>query len=131
MLVCSLPGVYIVFVFRRWRVDSKTHPGGPSCRVTVINVWRGEIRCSLNGKDIFAFCFHIDGAIDYIGMNSSVTLTSTNQRQCINITVVDDSICEADEIIPVLLTTNEDPSEVMLNPSFAMVTIIDDDGRYT
>ena len=60
-----------------------------------------------------------------------MTLTSTNQRQCINITVVDDSICEADEIIPVLLTTNEDPSEVMLNPSFAMVTIIDDDGRYT
>lgn len=59
-----------------------------------------------------------------------MTLTSTNQRQCINITVVDDFICEADETIPVLLTSNEDPSEVMLNPSSAMVTIIDDDGRY-
>ena len=72
--------------------------------------------------------YHTDDAVDYVGINSSVILTPTNQRQCINITVVDDSICEADETIPVLLTSSEDPSEVILDPSSAVVTIIDDDG---
>lgn len=58
-----------------------------------------------------------------------MTFTPANQgqTQCREITVTDDLLCEGDETIPVLLSTNEEPSEVRLSPPTATVVITDND----
>ena len=68
---------------------------------------------------------------DYTAVNSVMTFTPANQRQlqCVTISVADDLICEADETFSCQLTSTEDPSEVNLNPSFGLVTIVDNDGK--
>ena len=71
--------------------------------------------------------------VDYIELNSlRITITPTNQLilQCADITVVDDLICEADETIPVLLNSTDNPSGIMFSPSSAVVTIVDDEGMF-
>lgn len=67
--------------------------------------------------------------IDFSGVNSLVTFTPANQgqTQCREITVTDDLLCEGDETIQVLLSTNEEPSEVRLSPPTATVVITDND----
>ena len=47
---------------------------------------------------------------------------------CIDIPIIDDSICEDDETINVLLTTN-DPDAVVTTPS-TIATIVDNDGGF-
>ena len=81
--------------------------------------------CLLN----LVFDSSTDG-VDYTGISVPVTFNPANQAdlQCSDITVDDDLICEADETIPVSLTTAEDPNEVQLSPASATVTIIDNDG---
>ena len=68
--------------------------------------------------------------VDYTAINSQVIFTPTNQGQtlCRSIPVDDDLICEADETISVSVTT-ADPA-VILSPSSALVTIIDNDGKF-
>ena len=68
---------------------------------------------------------------DYTAVNSVMTFTQANQGQlqCATISVIDDLICEADETFSCQLTTTEDPNDVTLNPSFGLVTIVDNDGR--
>ena len=76
--------------------------------------------------------FAADG-VDYIELNSlRITITPTNQLilQCADITVVDDLICEADETIPVLLNSTDNPSGIMFSPLSAVVTIVDDEGMF-
>ena len=60
--------------------------------------------------------------------NSEIMFTPINQAQiqCITIAVVDDLISEADETVPVLVTTAD--HAVNLSPSAAVVTIVDNDG---
>ena len=67
---------------------------------------------------------------DYTPINSQVIFTPTNQGQtlCRIIPVDDDFICEADETIFVSVTTT-DPA-VNLSPSSAVVTLIDNDGKF-
>ena len=67
---------------------------------------------------------------DYTAINSQVIFTPANQGQtlCRSIPVNDDLICEADETISVSVTT-ADPA-VNLSPSSAVVTIIDNDGKF-
>ena len=59
-----------------------------------------------------------------------MTFTPANQGQtlCRLIPVNDDLVCEADETILVSVTT-ADPA-VNLSPSTAVVTIIDNDGKF-
>ena len=68
---------------------------------------------------------------DYTPTSSIMTFTQANQGQlqCLPITVIDDLICEADETFSCQLTSTEDPNDVILNPSFGLVTIVDNDGR--
>ena len=72
--------------------------------------------------------------VDYIEVNSlRINITPrTNQLilQCTDITVVDDLICEADETIPILLNSNDNPSGIIFSPSSAVVTIVDDEGMF-
>ena len=67
---------------------------------------------------------------DYTPINSQVIFTPANQgqTQCQIIPVDDDLICEADETVFVSATTT-DPA-VNLSPSSAVVTIIDNDGKF-
>ena len=68
---------------------------------------------------------------DYTPASSIMTFTEANQGQlqCVTISVDDDLICEADETFSCSLTSTEDPSDVILNPSFGLVTIVDNDGK--
>ena len=56
--------------------------------------------------------------------------TPANQGQllCRTIPVMDDLVCEADETISVSVTTTD--SAVTPSPSSAVVTIIDNDGKF-
>ena len=67
-------------------------------------------------------------------MNSlRITITPTTNQltlHCTDITVVDDLICEADETIPILLNSTDNPSGIIFSPSSAVVTIEDDEGMF-
>lgn len=73
-------------------------------------------------------CFTV--GVDYTASNFQVTFTPVNQGQllCRTIPVMDDLVCEGDETISVSVTTI-DPA-VTLSPSSAVVTIIDNDGKF-
>ena len=49
---------------------------------------------------------------------------------CIDIPIENDDLCEGDEIFQVALSDNNDPNTLIVAPTLATVTIIDDDGRY-
>ena len=62
-----------------------------------------------------------------------LTLTSTQTRACINISIVDDQLVEGNETFTVSLRFSEAPGrdQVFLGkPNTATVTIVDDDGTY-
>ena len=69
---------------------------------------------------------------------SSPTITFINLptfnsrlRQCIDIPIIDDDVNEVAEVFQVLLTRDpaSTPDNVEINPSTAIITIQDDDGK--
>ena len=55
------------------------------------------------------------------------TFLNQNQQMCASVTIVDDLIFEDDESFYALLTDPNNVFGLVLNPSMARITIIDDD----
>ena len=68
--------------------------------------------------------------MDYIELSRILTFAACDTRQCVNITIVDDSVNEPVEEFDVTLegTRGLDP-RISLNPVDARVVIFDDDGK--
>ena len=72
---------------------------------------------------------------DYIAIPSETIkiFSSSSQVQTLQISIVNDSILEMNEVFQASLTlvNAADADRVMLQPSSASVTIVDEDGKYT
>ncbi len=55
--------------------------------------------------------------------------TIDDQLLCVSFGIIDDFVSENNETFCVTLTSNEPDGSVIVNPSSATVTIIDDDGK--
>jgi len=72
---------------------------------------------------------------DYGGNAFQLVFTSAtplNTPVCVpagNVPIVNDGICESDEIFTILLSTQPPETQVNLNPQTGTATIIDDDGN--
>lgn len=64
-------------------------------------------------------------AQDFTIMSTSMTLTPALRRQCVNISITSDHICETYETFTVELSRISLPSYVVLSPDIARVTIYD------
>ena len=64
---------------------------------------------------------------DYTAISEDLTFSATEMRICRDVTSVEDDILEDDEDLILTLST-DDPS-IVLGPSEATVTILDDDSR--
>ena len=64
---------------------------------------------------------------DYIAISEDLTFSATEMRICRDVTSVEDDVLENDEDLMLTLST-DDPS-LVLGPSEATVTILDDDCR--
>ena len=51
---------------------------------------------------------------------------SSEQQQCVNITIISDALVEFDEVFSVVLTSSADNIQISRNSS--TITILDDDG---
>ena len=66
--------------------------------------------------------------LDYTGAGDIVlTFDSTTSEIWLDVPIIDDDLCENDEIIDLLLTTSS--PDVNLNPASGEIIIIDDDGN--
>ncbi len=63
-------------------------------------------------------------------MSMPLVFNVANQRDelCIDIPILNDVICEADEVFTVSLTSADDCVSILM-PSQGSVTIVDDDGK--
>ena len=69
--------------------------------------------------------------MDFIRLDTTVTLTPTEHRTCVSISIRDDSTVEDTmEDFTVSLTGPQDTA-VLLSRSTATISIIDNDGAYT
>ena len=69
---------------------------------------------------------------DYGGNMFQLVFTSAtplNTPVCVPVPIVNDSICESDEVFTILLSTQPPETQVNLNPQTGTATIIDDDGN--
>ena len=66
--------------------------------------------------------------LDYTGAGVMVlTFDSTTDEIWLDVPIIDDDLCENDEIIDLLLTTSS--PDVNLNPAIGEIIIVDDDGN--
>ena len=66
--------------------------------------------------------------LDYNGAGDMVlTFDSTTSEIWLDVPIIDDDLCENDEIIDLLLTTSS--PDVNLDPAIGEIIIIDDDGN--
>ena len=65
---------------------------------------------------------------DYTAIVEDLTFSASETRICRNVISADDDILEDDEDLLLTLTTNDDT--VILRPSEATVTILNDDSRW-
>ena len=63
---------------------------------------------------------------DYGVLQDDLLFEQGSQRQCRNISIVDDTALESDEVFSVILTTVD--LSVVLSPNISTVLIIDNDG---
>ncbi len=75
------------------------------------------------------FFRHSSVAFDYTEVSLSLEFTQLNadKPQCISITITNDDVLESGETFSVELSTSE-PDVVLLSPSSAVISIMDDDG---
>jgi len=75
---------------------------------------------------------------DYGGVGSNTfqlvftSATPLNTPVCVpagNVPIVNDGLCESDEVFTILLSTQPPETQVNLNPQTGTATIIDDDGN--
>ena len=67
------------------------------------------------------------GTLDYEEELLGLLFRSGQEKQCANITILDDELPEELEVFNVTLTT--EASRVILNPDHAVVDISDNDGK--
>ena len=66
--------------------------------------------------------------MDYVAASGEFTFSSSSSQQCINITILDDTVFEAVlEIFSVNIDTSVD--RVVLEPNSTVVEIVDNDGE--
>ena len=100
---------------------------------TVSGVATGELSRKQNivGTN-FIHIVHFSAPLDFMDVSMLVVFNAgnTNDMICVEIPIVDDSLCEGNEQFQVSLENN-DPANVNLAPGRATgtVTIIDDDGK--
>ena len=79
-------------------------------------------------------CFLLP-ANDYEALQQNMTLSSVQNRSCINITITNDSVPEPEEFFQVALTNlsriSANVTEYQVAIAVTNITIIDDDGEYT
>lgn len=70
------------------------------------------------------------GEVDFapVPSPSELAFTSGNERQCVNITIVNDDSVEVEEEFTAVLST--DVERVTFSAGVAVVTVIDDEGNH-
>ncbi len=88
--------------------------------------------CLILSMSYLFFQLVITGPADYSAISMQFIFTPTNQNDqlCVNIPIINDVICEGDEVFTVSLTSNDDCVSIQM-PSQGSVTIVDDDGKYS
>lgn len=79
---------------------------------------------------LFVFLLHVlflDSGKDSEPLNETFVLTSVAGEVCVTLEVYLDNLVEEDEMIKILITT-EDPAIMLVQPSIANITIINSDG---
>ena len=68
--------------------------------------------------------------MDYLSLSQVLVFQPCDTRQCVNVSIVDDSVLEETEFFNATLASNAglDP-RITLNPVTAVVNILDNDGR--
>ena len=65
--------------------------------------------------------------LDYFGVPVNLTFTEAS-IESIAVSIVDDDLVERTEVIQLLLTTST-PGMILIDPNFALIEIIDNDGK--
>ena len=77
--------------------------------------------------------FSVSGASDFSPLANEVLLipftTAISNSVCRDVNVTDDMIVEDNETFTITIETSN-PNDVIMGPSIAIVTIVDDDGKY-
>ena len=76
------------------------------------------------------YCIIIQDGEDYVGGSVSFTIQNAENRACLNISIIDDSVFENIEDFQVTLTIDSPPPELSLTTTVANVSITDNDGQY-
>ena len=67
---------------------------------------------------------------DFLSINQTLEgFGNSKRRQCFNVTITDDDVCEDAETFTVTLEQPFDESQVKIQPGIVTVTIIDCDGK--
>ena len=74
---------------------------------------------------MFLICF--SAISDFSTQTMGVTLSATQLRDCVQLSIVDDNVLDPDEVFRVTLTTSTAGATVRSDLSSATVTITDDD----
>ena len=74
---------------------------------------------------------HCAASSDYQSVATLLLFDSSISHVCVNISVEDDQLAEGEEHFSVAISTNESRSRLRIEVQEAVVTILDDDGRYT
>jgi len=74
---------------------------------------------------------HCAAFSDYQSVATLLLFDSSISHVCVNISVEDDQLAEGEEHFSVAISTNESHSHLHIEVQEAVVTILDDDGRYT
>lgn len=70
------------------------------------------------------------GSLDYQDFDNAVlTFDVSENRQCFEIGLIDDTILESDEFFTVMLAPTSDSVRVLISMDSCTVTIIDDDSK--
>ena len=77
--------------------------------------------------------FSVSGTSDFSPLENEVLVipftTAINNSVCRDVNVTDDMIVEDNETFTITIETSN-PNDVIMGPSIAIVTIVDDDGKY-
>ena len=68
---------------------------------------------------------------DYIAVNTVLTFSPTDTRQCVNVQILDDEVVENDEIINLNATLLAITNPLITIAGSATITILDEDGEYS
>ena len=74
--------------------------------------------------------FYSTAGADYVMVNTTLTFSPGNLTQCVDISIIIDTIVEPDQIFSVTLSDLEGPDSITLGSTISATVTITDNGKY-